>query len=61
MTAPLCRCTHPRSDHGHDRSARPTCFGSIVCGCTEWRSPDVDASVARHPAGKAIPTTGDIA
>ena len=48
-----CRCSHPRSDHGLDRKGRPMCFGSIVCGCREFRSPEIDAAMQRHPAGKA--------
>lgn len=60
MTAPSCRCSHTRRYHGADRRGRPTCFGSPVCGCSEFRPADDPQRAAkdRHPSGKAIRTDG---
>ena len=50
---PRCRCSHRKAQHGKDRIGRDVCYGSSVCGCVVFRPDDVDASMGRHPAGKA--------
>jgi hypothetical protein len=36
----VCKCSHNKSQHGTDRRGRFVCFGSVVCGCIEYREKD---------------------
>jgi hypothetical protein len=33
----VCRCGHRERLHGTDRGGHPRCYGSPICGCSEYR------------------------